>query len=465
MMRSWRASLVVSTLLAGAACRDGSGTVVAAQQQPGAAAFAEAGVDAATVAPLVLGAPRIDAFSYRKRAGHAAFTRAREAEAAGRWPEVVTACNEALATDPAHLDAAYLLAVALAKTGADPAAIVVPLTTAVSGDFIKWGAAALAQPALQSFLATPLGTQWAARVNEARPVFTGRLSRALFVMSRGDVYARDVETARYFRVTRTGGAVVGVLRVDDALAYVTRERSKKHPKPRVGIGLVDLAAGRSMKLAYLPSVPALLRLAFDGVFVARADKAWHAVDATANALTLRALPKPPTVKAWIDVRGKTATERRMADGIAADWDTKQLASAMRIAASKQVVTVPDGMIDGSSIAWSPDRSQLAFLAVTDECKPTEHGVTIYVADASTGTTREIAHADAAAVEWSADRQLAIAVDGSVRLHPLAGERAVERMPMVVEGADALTTPKRTAGCLPEPADEPPTEDPEDDGIP
>lgn len=467
MMRSWRTPLVVAALLACAGCRDESRTGLAVQQPPVAVAPAGEDAEVSGVAPLVLGASAIDAFDYRKRAGHAAYLRARDADAAGTWPAAVTACREALTADPLHLDAAYLLAIALAKTGAEPAAILAPLTTAVSGDFIKWGIAALGHPALQSFFATPLGSAWAARVNEARPLVGATLARALLVMARGDVYGYDVETARYLRITRTGGAVVGVLRVDDTLAYITRERSKSHPKPRVGIGLVELAAGRSKKLAYLPRVPAVLRLAFDGAFVVRADTAWHAIDDAADRLALRALNKPPVVKAWLEVRGKQASERRLVTGVAADWDANQLASALRIAASKRIVTVPAAMIDGSSITWSPDRSQFAFVAVTEECKPTEHGVTIYVADAATGSTREIAHADAAAVEWSADRQLAIAVDGVVRLHPLAGERATERMPIVMAGADALITPKRTAGCseLPEPADEPPADDPEDDGIP
>src|SRR5687768_4175178 len=65
----------------------------------------------ATLAPLSLGMPEAAGFAYRTRAGHAAFRLAREGEANGDWPTVVTRCREAVAADPQHLDAAYLLAV------------------------------------------------------------------------------------------------------------------------------------------------------------------------------------------------------------------------------------------------------------------------------------------------------------------------------------------------------------------
>src|SRR5690349_492725 len=106
----------------------GRGTQPVPHKQDGGVA------DAAPVAlpRLVLGMPEAAAFAYRQRAGQAAFTRAREGEAQGDWHAVTAACREALASDPNHLDAAYLLAVALAKTGGTPAQIVEPLTKAVA---------------------------------------------------------------------------------------------------------------------------------------------------------------------------------------------------------------------------------------------------------------------------------------------------------------------------------------------
>jgi hypothetical protein len=85
--------------------------------------------------------------------------------------------------------------------------IIVPLTVAVAGDFVKWGTPALAQPALQPVLATALGTGWQARVIEARAQHARILARSLLIGASGDYYAFDRETSRFHRLTRTGGAV------------------------------------------------------------------------------------------------------------------------------------------------------------------------------------------------------------------------------------------------------------------
>jgi hypothetical protein len=106
------------------------------------------------LAPLPLGMSEVSGFGYRKRAGQPAFELARAGEAAGDWATVAMRCREALAADPNHLDAAYLLAVALAKTGGGAEQILAPLTKAVAGDYAKWGQASLEQPALQPFLAS-----------------------------------------------------------------------------------------------------------------------------------------------------------------------------------------------------------------------------------------------------------------------------------------------------------------------
>src|SRR5438046_2348589 len=64
-----------------------------------------------------LGLASLGEFRWRKGAGQAAFRAARKAEDREDWPSVVTATREALAADPGHLEAAWLSAVALAKTG------------------------------------------------------------------------------------------------------------------------------------------------------------------------------------------------------------------------------------------------------------------------------------------------------------------------------------------------------------
>src|SRR5262245_5654629 len=139
---------------------------------------------AVTLAPLALGMPDLASFGYRARAGHAAFKLARESEAKGAWQQVASQCHDALAADPDHLDAAYLYAVALAKTDAGAEQILAPLSKAVAADYAKWGAASLEQPALQPFLATALGQAWRQRVEADGQPFVAALGRSLVVTSQ-----------------------------------------------------------------------------------------------------------------------------------------------------------------------------------------------------------------------------------------------------------------------------------------
>src|SRR4051812_37032213 len=130
---------LVGVLLVWASCRQGSsGKPALALSRAGDAAVGSAMSPAAAadaVPALVLGMPSAASYAYRLRAGQAPFKRARAAEQAGHWDEVAAACTEALAADPDHLDAQYLLAIAHAKLGQAPAEILAPLARAVGGDF------------------------------------------------------------------------------------------------------------------------------------------------------------------------------------------------------------------------------------------------------------------------------------------------------------------------------------------
>ena len=169
----------------------------------------DAGIARDAAAPVVveqlpLGLADLEAYGWRKRGGHPAFRSAREAEGKADWPAVVTACRQALAADPSHLEAAWLLAAALGRQGKTEE-LLAPLQKAVAGDFGKWGHASLELPALQAFLATPLGAAYKDRVERDRVEYIAAISRALVVEANGDLYALDPETKRWHRLTRTFG--------------------------------------------------------------------------------------------------------------------------------------------------------------------------------------------------------------------------------------------------------------------
>jgi hypothetical protein len=118
-----------------------------------------------------------------------------------------------------------------------------------------------------------------------------------------------------------------------------------------------------------------------------------------------------------------------------------------------------GQIDGSTVAWAPDHSHLAFVALLDDCKPNGAAAAVFVAEASTGRLDELERAaNGFAVEWVGDRKLAIAGDHGVELIELGGK------PSVLDGADGVLAPKRRPKCAaPEAVDEPPPDEPGDEG--
>ena len=443
---------------------------------------------AIALAPLQLGMPDVASFAYRARGGHPAFKLAREAEAEGTWQEVAAHCRDALTADPQHLDAAYLYAVALAKTGAGAEQIVLPLSTAVAGDFAKWAQASLEQPALQPFLATPIGQAWKLRITDDGKTFVTAVARSLLVTSEHDLFAYDGEGKRWYRLTRTGGAIVAamIVRSQHKLVFVTRERVKETGKPRtkVGVGLVDLASGRSRKSVPLPDdVPASAAIALGyvtkgnlGFFVRAGKTMWRLAENGKLALEPQPAGKQLDTPAFLAdmtrlvVTGHSArVDRPAVDHVTADWDDNMLASAIKIGRSKKVVTVPSpGLIVGDSATWSADATQLGFVAqLSETCKPGAPTAAAFVADAATGAVRELERAvGGIALEWAGERTLAIAGDHGVSLVSLDGSA-----PTALTGADGLVAPRRKPKCSPEPVvdepivdDEEATAEPSDAGV-
>ena len=403
-----------------------------------------------------LGMADLDGYGWRKRAGKQAFHAARRAEDKDDWPTVVSQCQAALAADPGHLEAAWLLAVGLAKLGRLDE-VVAPLQLAVAGDFGKWGNASLEHPALQAFLATPAGQAWQRRVEADRKTYLAALARSIVVEAAGDLYAYDPERPRWYRLTRTGGAVIGALAAARDIAYVARERTR-----RTAIGLVDLGAGKTTRPLPVDRCELLSCLgSCSPIELAHADRfwiqacvppRWRALDADGKAADLPAKTRRPTGP-WLEIREKTVRLHRLPiASVSADWDEQGLASAIRIGTSNRVVTVP-GQIDGNTAAWSPDRAHVAFVAVQDDhCTPGAIGAIAFVADAATGKTVELARGkNGLALEWVADRKIAIASDHGVSILDLGGAETV------ISGATDLLEPRRKPKCSPEPV-EPPLDD-------
>jgi len=438
-----RAALPALAVVCSCGHPDGS-PVSAAHDEPARDAAPAATV--AEVAGKPLGMPDVGSYAWRKRPGQSAFRAARKAEEHGDWPGVVTACERALSADPSHLEAAWLLAVGYAKLG-KTTEILAPLQTAEAGDFGKWGPPSLELPALQTFGATPAGQAWHRRVDGDRAAYTASLAHSVVVISSGDLYAYEPEPRRWYRLTRTSGAVLGALPAPSThqIAYVTRAHTKNGPK--LGVGIVDLGTGLTTRPAEV-GAPAFV-VAYNASSTAfwigsGAPATWRQLDADAKLHPVVATGRPSGH--WLDVTGKTARLHRLPDD-------NSLAGAVRIGRSNRVVSVPSpGLIDGNTIVWSPDRVHLAFVAQLDEhCTPGKQGVAAaaFVVDAATGHASELERASGGlAIDWLSDRRLAIAGDHGVSLVELDTST---RTPL--EGATGLGAPRRRPRCTPDVADD------------
>lgn len=451
---------IVLLLLVVMAC--GKSTSSRTKHDAGSAAIADAPSAVVELAERPLGLPDLAAHLWRERAGQPRFKEARVAEAREDWEGVVRACRAALAADPTHLEAAWLLAAALGRLDRS-AELLEPLQQAVAGDFAKWGKASLELPALAAFRATPIGQAWIARVERDRAAFAAAVRRATIVLAKNDLFAIDPETSRWLRLTRTGGVIAGLhVAAAQKIAYVARviPRYGKPTKQReLAIGVVDLATGEITRPAELGTKKGILV-----AYAAKAPAGFYIHGGAPKAVWRRleddyklvALPPKTTRPSgpFLEVTSRSGALTVLpVAGIVADWDDKGLASAVRLSATNRVIAVPSpGLVAGNTLAWSPQKTHLAFVAQLDEtCAPGTVSAAAVVADVTTGKTTELVRATKGiAIEWISDRQVAVAADDGVVLYDLDGAP-----PRPVLGAEKLVTPKKRARCTDEPdADEP-----------
>jgi hypothetical protein len=448
----------VALLLAG--CGGSSATPPPPHRDDAAIARQDAAPAAVTPA-RPLGLADLEAWQWRSRAGHPAFREARKAEGHNNWAGVVAACTQALAADPTNLEAAWLLAVGEAKLG-KLEAVTAPLQLAGAGDFGKWALASLDQPGLQPYLATPAGAAWQRRVEADRGPFAAALARGLIVIANGDLYA--VADQRWYRLTRTYGGVVAAFAPVDrhVIAYVTRGKTSH----KLAVGSVDLATGlttRSQPLAPVATqLAAFHDAAGDGIWIGQQGGKPRVLALASGEHQGLLVPTKHArpAGAWLELYASGGVRlHRVPAGISADWDDQGLASAIRIASSNRVVTVP-GQIQGDSIVWSADRNHLALVAQTsDHCDAATPSVTAYAIDTATGAATELARGHGLAIDWMGDRAVAIAGDDGVKIRELGGAAT----PLV--GATNLVHPRFAPKCEALPTEAPASISPEGDEEP
>lgn len=198
---------------------------------------------AAPIALPVLGVESPSQFNYRYDAGTPLYRRAQAAykQQPRDWAAVEQHCRAALAKDARHLEAARLLATALAQRSAFAEATDV-LLSVLEADWLRFGPNLTNDAELAPLFATPHGEALRSvnlrmqkeftRVVRNGPWVLGRRSRYREPAkngphsntTRGEVYALDLEHRRWLRLTHTEHQVAAVVRANDEFTIVGYDR-------------------------------------------------------------------------------------------------------------------------------------------------------------------------------------------------------------------------------------------------
>jgi hypothetical protein len=432
---------------------------------------AATGPAAAPIAMPVLGVDQIKRFNYIYEAGAPAHEKAAAAYRKKDWATVRIQAEAAIAKDPLHLGAHRLLAAALAETG-EPAAAVDHLVTAIAGDYLQF-APTLADDDLKTFMASPHGKSVAALAAKIHDDYARRITGGLWLVgrrspfkwpkemgvaaatSRGELYAFDRETRRFFRLTHTDHQVVGFVR-PAAGAEVTILGFDKIDRPRpddaktdgddtpplfarAWIQVLDTAAWTPITTKRIELPPAREVTVGYGagdqllVSTAQATGRWSvdepavsSVDRATGKLTKVATP-PATSRIVVSLDEGHLV--RIPD-VDATWaGAPPVTANFRTGQGDKPVQIPEsGQASQASIAVSPGRTHVAFATAVDPCAK-EAAPSLYVAEVKTGVYKHLLSAKSRfPTRWVDASVLAYEDgDGAIRLWDATTGREATRL--------------------------------------
>jgi hypothetical protein len=364
-----------------------------------------------------------------------------------------------------HLGSHRLLAAALAQTG-EPAAAVDHLVTALAADYLQY-APTLDEDDLKSFMASPHGQAGAALAARIHDEYGKRIAGGLWLVgrrspfrwprelgvqrstSRGELYAFDRDTRRYFRLTHTDHQVLGFVRAaagnevalvgfdridrprdagDDAAPLFARPWIQvydaaqwKPATPRI-----HLPAAREVALGYAAGDRLLVATAQATGRWTVGEPAVSSVDRATGKLTKVTTALPATrIVVSLD-EGRLV---RVPDGVVAAWTgDPPVTASLKTPAGKPIQIPESGTAAQASIAVSPGGAHVAFATAVDPCAR-DTAPSLYVADAATGTFRHLLSARSRfATRWLDAGVLAYEDgDGAIRLWDTATGRQVVRL--------------------------------------
>jgi hypothetical protein len=417
-------------------------------------AAAGSAVQTATIVDVPIGVDRIARFNFIYGDGAAAYAKALGAAKAKDWATVRADCEAALAKDAAHLDAEYLLGVALAQTG-DVDGASKHLAAALGADYFGYADKLATDDDLAAFRATPIGkatsehtkiTAEVARIAKDGLWLVGRRSPFKWPAkdgvqpgtSRGELYAYDRASQRYVRLTHTDHQVAGFVRAPGGgevalLGFdkVDHEADKPPGIARGWLVAVDAATWKPLgKRITLPPSRAISAGYGDGdqlLAATRGNADWtvSSVDRSTGKLAKVAQPLPaPRVEVALD-GGRGVTAAQLA-GVEATW-TDGAAPSLKLGAT--TIDAPEsGKVAHDTVAVAPGGASVAFATAVDPCAK-DTLPSLYVGDAKTGALRHVLTAKSRfATRWLDPTTLAYDDgDGAIRLWDVATGRETARL--------------------------------------
>jgi hypothetical protein len=427
----------------------------------------DGGITAPVAAPIALpplGVERLTRFNFIFDSGRAAHDKAEAAAKKQDWPEVTKQAEAALAKDPHHYDAHRLLAIAHAQTG-EHAAAVDHLVTAIAADYYHYGPSYEKDPLLEGFRASQhgaavsqltrqIGGEWSKRVAGAlwfigrRNPFRYDKHGVQWLSSRGELYAFDRETRRYFRLTHTNHQVAGFLRAraTSEVAVLGFDKGDRPAKDdaapllaRAWVQVFDPATWTSStpKITFGPARAAAVHYAEgDQLLVGQAPAtgrwtlgAWavSSVDRSTGKLTkvTQALGAP-RIELTLD-EGRVVLPATH-DGVQAAW-AGDPARAPELTVGSTRISVPEsGQAAQESLAVAPGGAHLAFATAVDPCAK-DAAPSLYVANTKTGALKHLLTARSRfATRWLDANTLAYEDgDSAIRLWDAASGREALRI--------------------------------------
>jgi hypothetical protein len=418
-----RGALVLGGVLApGAACGKKSETV---KKKEDAAV-------APTVSPIAtppVGVDAVKRMNFTWEAGLASYEKAMAAYKAKTrdWSAIRTHAEAAIGKDASHLDARYLLAIALARVG-EPAAAVEHFVAALAGDYYKYAPLLDKDDDLKEFFATPHGASIKEVGAKIKAEYDKRIASGLwlvarrsafkwpakpgveFATSRGELYAFDRETRRYLRLSHTEHQAAGFVRSAAGtevllLGFDKIDRPKPagkedDPTPLIAsawlevldaaawtpiVKRVALGAGREVSVGYGPGDQILVSTAPASGRWGVGAPATSSLDRTTGKLTkVTVAPPVPRIAFTLD-EGRVI---RAPEGVRATW-AGDPPTAPALTAGGAAINVPEsGAASQATVALSPDQAFLAFATAADPCGK-DVAPSLYVANAKTGALKHL----------------------------------------------------------------------------